>query len=518
MAGLSLSISGEKIKLYDNQYALVIGNSEYETGWPRLANAVSDVREVSSKLKDMGFTVWERHNLDSQQMREVINQFIYTFGQNEASAILVYFAGHGETELAANDEKLGYILPVDTPLLHSDPIGFSQKALSMNEIQTLSLKAKSRHVLMIFDSCFSGSVFSMRSGSVPPVIDSKIQQKVRQFISSGSESESVPDISVFKTCLIQGLDGKADLNDDGYITGSELGSYLHDNVVNYSRRAQHPQTGTINDPRLNQGDFVFALQADYLEKSAKKPLLIETEYITGTIRIESLLDGDLFLDAIHATSIKSGEIKILKNVPIGERTLELKSSEDNISTSECKKPANLITEKEYQLTMENRISQLKKQYLLKTPDELIRVNTNTMWSRHLFGGEDRIPTLVRKVSSEVDSIRNLLELSGYYDTSKDIVKEAEKIVYDLFGHTADAIRKQADKYLNQSNELTQWRNEDNSSEWEEISQLVNKHVSAQIMACNEGLLFFSHVRKSRVKTDIRTVKVQKDQTAVISFE
>ncbi len=47
------------------------------------------------------------------------------------------------------------------------------------------------------------------------------------------------------------------MNNDSYITGEELGSYLQENVVNYSRKAQHPQFGKINNPKLDKGDFVF---------------------------------------------------------------------------------------------------------------------------------------------------------------------------------------------------------------------------------------------------------------------
>ena len=70
----------------------------------------------------------------------------------------------------------------------------------------------------------------------------------------------MPDRSVFKTCFIQGIqDGYADANRDGYVTGEELGAYLQEKVINYSRKAQHPQFGKINNPKLDKGDFVFAL-------------------------------------------------------------------------------------------------------------------------------------------------------------------------------------------------------------------------------------------------------------------
>jgi hypothetical protein len=80
---------------------------------------------------------------------------------------------------------------------------------------------------------------------------------VRQYITAGREDEQVPDRSTFKRVFLNGIEGDADLTKDGYVTGSELGMYLSDKVVNYTRRAQHPQYGKINNPSLDRGDFVF---------------------------------------------------------------------------------------------------------------------------------------------------------------------------------------------------------------------------------------------------------------------
>ena len=57
--------------------------------------------------------------------------------------------------------------------------------------------------------------------------------------------------------FLQGIGGDADLNADGYVTGSELGMHLQEKVVNYTRGGQHPQYGKINNPKLDRGDFIF---------------------------------------------------------------------------------------------------------------------------------------------------------------------------------------------------------------------------------------------------------------------
>jgi hypothetical protein len=198
-------------------------------------------------------------------MKTVLSEMVYEMGIEENRAILFYYAGHGETEILADKTKMGYIIPKDCPILEKNPMGFATHAISMRDIESASMRIKSKHVLMLFDSCFSGSLFALVR-AVPDDITEKSALPVRQYITAGREDEQVPDKSMFKRCFLLGLEGDADLTGDGYITGSELGMYLSDKVVNYTHRRQHPQYGKINNPDLDRGDFIFALKAPPGEK------------------------------------------------------------------------------------------------------------------------------------------------------------------------------------------------------------------------------------------------------------
>jgi hypothetical protein len=251
--------SGEQLYLYKDYHALVIGVSDYTQGWPDLPNAVKDAREVGSVLKDLGFNVKLVINPTSKQLGAAINKMAFDLGKEKNRALLFYFAGHGETFELADDSNLGYIIPSDCPLKSRNQIDFDDKAVSMKEIEALALKVKSRHFLTIFDSCFSGSLFNMVRAA-PVDITEKSAKPVRQFITAGEAGEQVPDRSVFKIVFLDGIrEGYADLNNDGYVTGSELGMHLQDKVVNYTRGGQHPQYGKINNPKLDKGDFIFHL-------------------------------------------------------------------------------------------------------------------------------------------------------------------------------------------------------------------------------------------------------------------
>ncbi len=249
------SQKGQSLYLYKDYHALVVGISNYEK-WPDLPNAAKDAREVAARLKDLGFTVRLELDPSAKELRKALSDVVYDAGLEKNRALLFYFAGHGETLELADGTELGYIVPGDCPLKNTDPIGFDSKAISMKDMEVLALKVKSKHFIMVFDSCFSGSLFNVVRAA-PVDISEKSARPVRQFITAGGAGEQVPDQSVFKVVFLQGISGDADLNSDGYVTGSELGMHLQEKVVNYTRGGQHPQYGKINNPKLDRGDFIF---------------------------------------------------------------------------------------------------------------------------------------------------------------------------------------------------------------------------------------------------------------------
>ena len=248
---------GGTLELYSNSYALVIGVGAYTQGWDRLRKPVRDAREVGKALERYGFRVTYVDDPDSETLKDALNKFAYgEAGRNENGRAVVFFAGHGHTERTASGDR-GFILPTDTPRPGADRVAFMSKAVSMDFIQEIAKGMLCKHVLFLFDSCFSGTL--LRGEAHPEPITRKTAKKVRQFITSGSADEQVPDDSQFKVGLLNALEGDADKTRDGYVTGEELGLYLKGRVMEYSNGAQTPQYGKIKDPNLDQGDIVFEL-------------------------------------------------------------------------------------------------------------------------------------------------------------------------------------------------------------------------------------------------------------------
>lgn len=255
---------GHPVSIYKESHALVIGVSDYKestesfTGWPDLPGVVTDVQLVKLALEDQGFHVVTVLNPNQNELEAAFRNFIMRYGEEDENRLLFYFAGHGHTLTLTDGRVLGYIVPQDAPSPNLDVKGFRAKALSMMQIEVFAKTIISKHALFLFDSCFSGSIFSM-TRAVPQHISYKTGKPVRQFITAGTAEEEVPDESIFRRQFIAALQGDGDTNQDGYVTGVELGEFLSNTVGNYSKGTQHPQYGKIRDPNLDKGDFVFPL-------------------------------------------------------------------------------------------------------------------------------------------------------------------------------------------------------------------------------------------------------------------
>ena len=252
------SPKGKQVGLYKESHALVIGVSDYAK-WPVLPGVMDDISAVEEAFQQHGFQVEIVKNPNRDEILSAIEDFINKHGHEENNRLAFYFAGHGHTLELAYGGEMGYFVPQDAPNPNMDKKGFMAKAMDMQQIEVYAKRIEAKHALFIFDSCFSGSIFSL-SRAAPEHISYKTGLPVRQFITAGSAEEKVPDESIFRRQFVKALDGEADIDTDGYVTGLELGEFLQKTVINYSKGSQHPQYGAIRNPDLDKGDFVFVMK------------------------------------------------------------------------------------------------------------------------------------------------------------------------------------------------------------------------------------------------------------------
>ena len=267
--GMSIvSKDGKRVGEYEGSYALLIGNSSYANGWSDLQSVILEMKKVKQVLELQGFLVEYHTNLKSSELAIAYESFIKRYGYDSNNRLLLYYSGHG---FSRNNGTKGYLVPTDAPDPNIDERGFLRGALSMSRIMSLAREMEAKHGLFLFDSCFSGSIFKSRSLSTRTGYISRLTaEPVRQFITSGSAGEKVPAKSVFTPAFVDGIShGLADLNKDGYVTGTELGLFLQETVTQFL--PQTPQFGKINDYELSRGDFVLSVPSNS-QSSGRKDL------------------------------------------------------------------------------------------------------------------------------------------------------------------------------------------------------------------------------------------------------
>jgi hypothetical protein len=256
-AAPSSSLSARYKTGYRKSWAVVIGINDYQH-WPKLEYAVNDARSVERLLKKLGFDEVITL-LDGEATRQRI---LYALGDEvkakagDEDRVLIFYAGHGQTEDLRDRSKLGWIIPVDGDLKN-----LASTAISMRELQDHADRIRAKHILYAMDACFSGLLLRLRG--VDPA-DRTVMElttaPARQVLTAGAEGEQVVEFGghgLFTKSLLVGLEGGADLNDDGYITARELYEFVSRRVQEDSRNMQNPQFGPLG---FGRGEFVFALR------------------------------------------------------------------------------------------------------------------------------------------------------------------------------------------------------------------------------------------------------------------
>jgi hypothetical protein len=245
----------QKVTLYTKSKALVIGMDHYDS-WPMLSGGIKDAEEVAKGLTAQGFEVTLKKDLKSADLDSTLRNFFISEGSDPSTRLLLWFAGHGDTI-----DGEAYLVPTDAPSPKFDS-DFRLKAISLRRFGEYMREAKARHVLAIFDSCFSGGIFNVARSAPPPAITLATTQPVREFISSGEAEQQVSDDGTFRKLFLDVLAGKepdADANHDGYVTGTELGLFLQQKVTNLTNNRQTPRYGKLNAYGYDRGDFVFQI-------------------------------------------------------------------------------------------------------------------------------------------------------------------------------------------------------------------------------------------------------------------
>ncbi|HOW57005.1 MAG TPA: caspase family protein, partial [Smithellaceae bacterium] len=227
---------GEFGELYGKSYAVVIGINNYEK-WPSLEYAVNDANAMEKKLKALGFatiSLINQHATRDNILKILGDELPRKVEKNDR--VIIFFAGHGQTEQLGDDSQMGYIIPVD-----ADTTNIFSTAISMDQVRVFSRRMRAKHVLYLIDSCYAGLGLT-RSGSIPPhekdYLRKITSRKAHQMLVAGGRGELAHEEGshgVFTKYVLEALDGAADQSEKGYVTFSDISSYVKPKVSRQTR-------------------------------------------------------------------------------------------------------------------------------------------------------------------------------------------------------------------------------------------------------------------------------------------
>jgi hypothetical protein len=241
-------------------FAVVIGISHYAKGGDSEINdlryADRDATSVLDFLKSpAGGGVADQDALlllNDQATTQSIRHALFTFltKPQEQDTVVIYIAGHGAPDPL--DPRNLYLLTAD-----SKPDDMGGTAFPMWQLQDVFERVlKAKRVITLADTCHSYGFSGVRAGTGVKRTNNLINQYLQRYASKGQRAViTASDISessledakwgdghgVFTYFLLQGLQGKADLNHDGVVTAGELFAYLKQSVPQATGGKQNPR-------------------------------------------------------------------------------------------------------------------------------------------------------------------------------------------------------------------------------------------------------------------------------------
>jgi hypothetical protein len=258
--------------LIPHYHAIVIGINDYGVkppiGWDSLSTAREDAEEVANVLeKNYNFKVTRLLDKDATR-NAIISALDQLTTLTVDDAVLVYYAGHG-----LYDEKLGEGFWIPYGARQKGANGLPREDWIWNSTLTKIIGAsEARHVLVVSDSCYSGSLFrgAELSAAKPDLTWYRraISRPSRYLITSG-DMEPVLDSGTKHSIFAQSLINCMSYPEKSVFSASDLGVILRSKVSTLT--GQMVRMGPLSVPAHAGGEFVFLANNSTLADLDAKP-------------------------------------------------------------------------------------------------------------------------------------------------------------------------------------------------------------------------------------------------------
>jgi hypothetical protein len=230
---------------FGGYHALVIGINNYSSVTP-LKTAVNDAKTVSDLLqKEYGFKVELLVDATRNQILDAFDDLRRTLTENDN--LLIYYAGHGHLDA---DSDRGFWLPVDADANRR------ANCLSNSDIADVVRATRAKHVLVVADSCYAGTLTRSLGAQLTALDDYALlsQRRARTALVSGGlepvEDAGGGEHSVFAKAFLDSL-----LANTGIVDMAQIFSSMRRQVILSAQ--QTPQYGDIRQTGHEGGDFIF---------------------------------------------------------------------------------------------------------------------------------------------------------------------------------------------------------------------------------------------------------------------
>lgn len=250
---------GQVVLEKGGRWALLIANQAYTKGWSPLETPHADVTALKSVLVGRyGFPESQVIVIKDATTKEMTDALYDIHGKvGDRDSLIIYYAGHGHQDQGFGGK--GFWIPVDglSPAATTQPPQSSWLPNSL--VHDITKASRARHVLLISDSCYSGTFRSRGFDPVPYAANLDFfydiaGRKSRRAITSG-DLEPVSDggghgKSVFAHHLVEVLRGS-----DRAVNAEQLFQDVQRSVSSAAR--QTPQYFRLQASGDAGGDFVF---------------------------------------------------------------------------------------------------------------------------------------------------------------------------------------------------------------------------------------------------------------------
>ena len=127
------------------RYALIIGNANYQR-IEKLNNTVNDARDISAALREIGYQVDLKTDLNQYQMIDAVDAFAARLAADRSSEGFFWYAGHA---VQIRDEN--YLLPIDITVDSESRVRAG--AFSLNSLLETLEGTRNKANVIILDSC-----------------------------------------------------------------------------------------------------------------------------------------------------------------------------------------------------------------------------------------------------------------------------------------------------------------------------------------------------------------------------